>query len=302
MRLVLLSAIGLWLGGALVLSELRWFARQPLTARLRPYSPGGLRTRASHGSALSAETFRDVVKPICDSLGERLARLFGVNEDLAIRLERVHSPLDASAFRLRQLGFTLATFAVAVLVIAAVGPPAPAALLLLLGGPLLTFLLLEQKLSSASEAWKRRLFLELPVVAEQLAMLLSAGFSLGAALNRLAERGRGHAAADLGRVCGRIRQGLSETDAIREWAEVAGVPALDRLVPVLALNREASDLGRLISEEARAIRKDVQRRLVETAERRAQQVWIPVTVAALVPGVIFIAVPFVEALRLFSTN
>ena len=62
----------------------------------------------------------------------------------------------------------------------------------------------------------------------------------------------------------------------------------------------SSDLGRLISEEARSIRKDTQRRLIETAERRAQQVWIPVTVAALVPGVIFLAVPFMEALRLFA--
>jgi hypothetical protein len=31
-------------------------------------------------------------------------------------------------------------------------------------------------------------------------------------------------------------------------------------------------------------------------------VWIPVTVAALVPGVIFLAVPFIEALRLFSNT
>ena len=44
------------------------------------------------------------------------------------------------------------------------------------------------------------------------------------------------------------------------------------------------------------------RELIETIERRGQQVWIPVTVAALVPGVIFLAVPFVEALRLFSTS
>jgi pilus assembly protein TadC len=143
-------------------------------------------------------------------------------------------------------------------------------------------------------------FLELPVVSEQLAMLLSSGYSLGAALNRLAARGTGNTARDLARVCGRIRQGLSEIDALREWAEVADVDALDRLIPVLALNREASDLGRLLSEEARAIRRDVQRELVETAERRGQQVWIPVTVAALVPGVIFICIPFIEALKLFS--
>jgi hypothetical protein len=67
-----------------------------------------------------------------------------------------------------------------------------------------------------------------------------------------------------------------------------------------SLNHQAGDLGSLIGEEARAIRRDVHRELIETVERRGQQVWIPVTVAALVPGVILLAVPFVHALRLFS--
>ena len=80
------------------------------------------------------------------------------------------------------------------------------------------------------------------------------------------------------------------------------VDALDRLVSILVLNREAGDLGRLISEEARSIRRDVHRELVETVERRGQQVWIPVTVATLVPGVIFLAIPFIEAMRLFTDS
>ena len=58
----------------------------------------------------------------------------------------------------------------------------------------------------------------------------------------------------------------------------------------------------LIGEEARAIRRDVHRELIETIERRGQQVWIPVTVAALVPGVIFLAVPFIDALSLFANS
>ena len=89
-------------------------------------------------------------------------------------------------------------------------------------------------------------------------------------------------------------------DALREWASVARVAAVDRLVPVLALNREAADLARLVSDEARGIRRDVHRQLVETMERRAQQVWVPVTVATLVPGVIFLSIPFIQALKLFS--
>ena len=293
------SALMLAVGVTLLLSEVRWFARPSLLDRLRPYAPGGMSSR-SRTRLPSMESFRDVIGPLCRVSGERLSRALGVSEDLATRLERIHSPLDVTAFRVRQLGWSGAGFAVGCLLAAALHPPFVLALVFIVSGPSLAFLILENQVAKASEAWKRRLFLELPVLSEQLAMLLSAGFSLGAALNRLAARGRGNAARDLARVCGRIRQGLSEIEALREWAALAEVEALDRLIPVLALNREASDLGRLISEEARAIRRDVQRELVETAERRGQQVWVPVTVAALVPGVMFLAIPFIHALQLFS--
>jgi tight adherence protein C len=298
-RLAIAGAFSLWVGTTLVLSEVRWFARPPLAQRLRPYVPGGLAGDGRTG-LLSMESFRDVVGPLSRSIGERLARAFGVSEELAVKLDRLHSPLDVTAFRVRQVGRMVAALGAAGLVDLAVRPPVVVGVLVLVGAPLLAFLVVEQQASSASAARQRRLFLELPVLAEQLAMLLSAGFSLGAALTRLATRGTGVCAEDLRRVIGRIRQGLSEVEALREWATVADVPALDRLVPVLALNREASDLGRLISEEARSIRRDVQQELVETMERRSQSVWIPVTVATLVPGVIFMAIPFIEALRLFS--
>jgi Flp pilus assembly protein TadB len=287
-----------WAGATLVLADLRWFARVPLTERLRPYAPGGM--GRAPGRLLAAASFREVAGPLARTIGSTVARVFGITEELSLRLERVHSPLDVTTFRVRQLGAMVAGFGGGALAGAATRPPAAMAALLVLGTPLLAFLLLEHQLARASAAWQRRIFLELPVVSEQLAMLLSAGFSLGAALNRVARRGRGATARDLERLCGRIRQGLSEIDAIREWAEVARVPALDRLVPVLAMNREAADLGRLLSDEARAIRRDVHRQLVETMERRSQEVWIPVTVATLVPGVIFLAIPFIEALRLFA--
>ena len=299
-RLAILCALALLMGTTLVLSQLRWFSRPPLLERLRPYSPAGMGRTARRPAILSVESFRDVVRPLCRTLGERVARLFGVSEELGTRLERIHSSDDVTGFRVRQLGWSGAGFGAGTLLAVALGPPAPLALLFILSGPLLGFLVLEQQVASASDAWRRRLTLELPVVAEQLAMLLSAGYSLGAALNRLASRGGGNVSRDLARACGRIRQGLTEIEALREWADLADVEALHRLLPILGLNREASDLGRLISEEARSIRKDTQRRLIETAERRAQQVWIPVTVAALVPGVIFLAVPFLEALRLFA--
>jgi Flp pilus assembly protein TadB len=297
-RLLVAGGVAVWVGATLVLAEFRWFARVPLSERLRPYAPGGL--GRSPTLLLASSSFRDVIRPLARSVGSTVARIVGVTEELAVRLERVHSPLDVTAFRMRQLGGLVAGFAGGILVAAAARPPFAGGAVLVVGGPLLAFLLLEQQLARASAAWQRRVFLELPVVGEQLAMLLSAGYSLGSALNRIAQRSSGAVARDLERVCNRIRHGLNEIDAIREWAEIARVPALDRLVPVLAMNREASDLGRLISDEARSIRRDVHRELVEMMERRGQEVWIPVTVATLIPGVIFLAIPFIEALRLFA--
>lgn len=302
MRLLALSTVAMWGGLTLVLSRVRWFHRGRLTDRLRPYTPGGMAGAGNEGGVLSVASFRDVIAPLARSTGERLARLLGVSEELAVRLDRVHSPLDVTAFRVRQLGWSSVGFVLGMLGALAAGLPTAPALLFVFGAPTLAFLVLEQQLASRSSRWQRGIFLELPVVSEQLGMLLSSGYSLGAALTRTAERGSGAVSADLGRVVARVRQGLTEVEALREWAAVAQVEALDRLVGVLALNREAGDLGGLIGEEARSIRREVQRELVESIERRSQQVWIPVTVATLVPGSIFLAVPFIEALRLFSTT
>lgn len=299
-RGVLVAAGALWVGATLLLSELRWFARVPLADRLRPYTPGGMARRASSG-ILSIESFRDAIGPVSRLVGGRLARVMGVSEDLDIRLRRVHSPMDVTGFRVRQIGVAVVGLLAASVVALGLRLSVAVALVFLVGGPILGFLTQEQRLASESARWQRSVFLELPVVSEQLSLLLSAGWSLTSALNRIAARGSGATARDLRRVCRRIRQGIPEADALREWAHVVRVPAVDRLVPVLALNRDTSDLGRLIGEEARAIRRDVQRERIETAERRNQEVWIPVTVATLVPGVLFMAIPFVEALRLFGS-
>jgi len=297
-RPAVLSGLVLWAGAALVFTELRWFRRPSLADRLRPYLPGGPgRTRVSS----PAGSVADVVAPVARRAGERLARLLGVGEDLELRLTRLHSPVDASAFRVRQVGTATLTMAIGALAAIALGAPAPLTLLLVAGAPLLVFVTVEQRLGARSTAWQRRVFHELPVVAEQLALLLSAGWSLTAALDRISARGSGAAARDLARVCRRVRQGVGEAAALQEWAVVARIAAVDRLVAVLALDRHTGDLGRLVTEEARTARRDAHRELVETVERRNQQVWIPVTVATLLPGSLFMGIPFIEALRMFGT-
>lgn len=296
---MLAAAMLVFFGGAtLLLSELRWFRRRPLVERLAPYCVG-----AGHRYGTRRPTFsswHELMVPLARWFGDRLARCLGVAEPAGRRLERVHSPSTVGDLRLRQLAAAGAGFGVGALVAVGLRLPGPPALTAVLGCSLLGFWALEQRLASVSRSWQRSLASELPVVAEQLGMLLGAGYSLGAALGRLADRGKGACGSDLRRVVARIHLGLSEADALREWAELADVPSLHRLVGVLALNRDTGDLAQLVADEARHARRDLHRNLVETVEKRAQQVWIPVTVAALVPGAIFLAVPFVEALRLFS--
>jgi tight adherence protein C len=299
--LVPASAAALWAGSTLLLSDRRWFARRPLFERLQPYH-AGFDGQHARPWPVSVTSFVDIAGPVARAIGEKAARAAGVTEELELRLRRLHLSVDVTGFRLRQLGWSVVGFGTGAILGLATRAPAPLALLFLMAGPLLGFLLLEQRLAAASDAWRARLLLELPVICEQVAMLLSAGYSLGGALRRIASRGQGCATTDVRRVCRRVSQGVSEIDALREWAAIARVDGLDRVVAVLALSNEASDLGRLLSDEARALRNDVQRQVLETIDRRAQQVWIPVTIAALVPGVIFLAVPFVDALRIYATN
>lgn len=297
-RIAALSTIGVWFGATLLLSELRWFRRLPLVDRLAPFTPGSaLRHRGLGGGQ---RTFHEVLGPVAATIGERVSRGFGVSEELALRLERVHSTDDPTSFRTRQVGRAATALVGAVGLALVLDITGVAAIAVVLMPPLLTFLVIEQRLAARSERHQAHLMLELPVVAEQLGMLLSSGYSLTGALTRLAARSHGACAADLTRLTARTRHGVSIDDALRDWSRTADLAAVDQLVSVLTLHHDASDLGRLISNEARGIRRTRQRELIERIERRNQQVWVPVTVATLVPGVIFLAVPFSTALSGFS--
>lgn len=297
-RLVAAAALLMFVGFTLVLSEFRLFKTQSLSARVSPYLPGGRTTR--NRELLSLESFGQLLRPLAEASGALTARVFGVSEELPRRLRRVHWEIDASGFRVRQIGWALGAAGVAIAIGLVIGLPAPLFAIFAIVAPLLAFLIVEQQLASASDRWKERTFQELPVVAEQIAMLLGSGFSLGAALQRISARGTGVIAQDLAVVVQRIQQGSSENAALREWADIVDVEAVTRVVSILSLNREAGDLGSMVAGEARTIRAEAHRALLESIEKKNQQVWIPVTLAALVPGVILMMIPFISALSEFG--
>lgn len=280
-------------GSILLLAEVPWFDRRPTVARLSPYLRAGRRSGAPRGSA---DSLVQVLAPIAQQLGERLSATLGVTEDLGLRLQRAGEAIRPAEFRVRQLTRGLVALLLAGAAAIAIGPPLPMTLALVLGAPTLVVLADEQRLSLLARRRKHSLRAELPVVVEQLGMLLSAGYSVSGALTRLSSRSGGVVAQELQVVMRTVRHGSTEAAALEEWAERCGVDAVRRLVAVLSLQGTAGDLGTLISDEAHAVRAEAQRDLLESIERRAQLVWVPVTVATLVPGLIFLAVPFIAAM------
>lgn len=293
--------VALWIGATLVLSAIPRIQRPSLLTRLAPYHQGTAGTRARR-SSWSVASMRDVLAPLAELVGLVASRITGTREPLARRLARVHSPLEPTAVRLRQLALSVAALGGAGALCLLVVPPPLLALGLLVGAPLTVLAVTEHRITAAAQHWQADVFSELPVVAEQLGMLLSSGWSLGGAIARLAERGSGCCARDLGRVAARTRQGLSDVAALGEWAEVTQVAGVQRLVHVLALHRDTTDLGQLIAEESRVLRAEAHRQLIATLDRRSQSVWIPVTVATLVPGVILMSIPFISVMRVFANG
>lgn len=297
-RIWLPAGIGLAIGATLLLSAHPWGQRFSLTERLRPYTAGGHQRdrRATPDSALRWTSVGELWRTIVVDLGGRLAERTQHRDGLAQRLARVGSSETAASVRSRQVVCAVITLLGGAGAAGIVRGPWYLSLAFVIVPAVVAVLVIEDRTRTASTRWQQQLADELPVVAEQLGMLLGSGYSLGAAMHRLTDRGRGIAATGLAQVLSRVRHGVSDIDALREWAAMAEVPALDRLVSVLALNWEANDLGTLISAEARTMRRDAQRQRLEVIERRGQQVWVPVTIATLVPGVIFMAVPFVDAM------
>lgn len=276
-----------WIGSTLLLDRVPWFRTPPLHRRLAPYRPD---------ATAVASTRPGAAQQFVDQSADRLAAALGLRGPLAERLERAGVSAPPAAVRSRRFTVVVVATLLAAAAVAAVQPgwAAAGALVAAAGaGSLATDELL---LAARARRRAEQVQGELPVVAEQLGMLLSAGYSLPAALQRLARRGNGAVADGLAQVVRRVRQGESEHDALATWARSTGVDGAARLVKVLTIHRQAGDLGQLISDEARSVRAEHHRALLESIARRGQLVWIPVTVATLVPGLVVLAVPFASAM------
>ena len=243
--------------------------------------------------------------PAVRSAAELLDRVVGGTASVRRRLERAGSPLTVSEFRAQQVVWALVAFcgAAAVAVLVAVNSPGrlvPLAVLVLLAA-VTGAMLRENRLTAQVRTHERQVLLELPAVAELLALSVAAGEGPVAALERVVARSNGALARELGEVLAAIRTGTPVAGAFDAYSRRTGVAPVARFASGLAVAIErGTPLADVLHAQAGDVREAHRRALIETGARREVTMMVPVVFLVLPTTVMFAFWPGVVGLRMVT--
>jgi tight adherence protein C len=297
--LISYAAVGVLLGGGLgvgiclMLWALPRWGAMTLDRRIAPY-------------------IRDIADPLgltpltpstrWNSWGPSLAARIGGADALDARLRRAGRPPEATAFRLRQLGWALgglaggAVLAVAV-TLAGGGNPGLSVLPVVAG--VATGAIPELRLSQAVRARAQRVAEELPTILEFLALCLAAGESVFDAIRRVAAIGHGDLVELLRHAVVEVGTGSSLADALRSVGRDAQVPAVARSIDqIVAAIERGAPLAQVLQAQAQDAQEEAKRVLIEQAGRKEIAMLFPLVFLILPLSVLIAIFPGVLMLRL----
>jgi tight adherence protein C len=136
------------------------------------------------------------------------------------------------------------------------------------------------------------LLAEFPVVAELLALAVTAGESPTAAMARVTRLSGGELARELGAALGRARAGVPLADALQQVADRTSLDPLARFVDglLVALER-GTPLAEVLRAQAADVREAGKRRLLESGGRKEIAMMVPVVFLVLPVTVLFALYP-----------
>ena len=303
-----MTALTLWgaaLGAAaaagllLVVARIRVIRRPQLSLRVLPYvrdlpqvgRTPSLKVVSSSPTAAAAGVFG----PLLRSMADGVERVLGGSTSVHRRLERAAIEQSVHEFRVEQVLWGLAGFAVAAAygVLRAVSGSGGTLSSLLLCGVAFALGVIgrDNYLSSQVKTRERRILAEFPTIAELLAMAVAAGESPVAALDRVCHRSGGELSRDLSRVLAAVRTGEPVGAAFDAWAATTGLPLVARFAQGIAV---ALERGTPLAD----VREAGRRELIEVAARKEVFMMIPVVFLVLPVTVFFAFWPGVIGLNL----
>ena len=292
--------LALWgavLGGAvgagllLVTARLAVVRRPQLAVRVLPYLRDLAETPTASPAAPSS-TVASVFGPVLASVAAGVEKVLGGAHSVRRRLDRANLDRNVHEFRIEQVQWGLAGFAIvaAYALLDALRSPgnAVSSLVLCLVGFAFGVLLRDNRLTAQAVNRERQILTEFPTVAELLALAVAAGESPVAALTRVVERSRGELSADLAAVLADIRTGVPVGQAFDALAARTGLPLIARFCEGVAVAVErGTPLADVLHAQAADVREAGRRQLIETAARKEVFMMVPVVFLVLPVTVMF---------------
>ena len=143
----------------------------------------------------------------------------------------------------------------------------------------------------------KRISLELPTDLEKLGIYLGAGHSISGAIRKIASNASGSTFDLFRNLENSLNSGMELEEALDEIKRSYPTNSVKRMATALESANFGANLPRVVRQEANAQRIQIQRDSLALMEKNAQKIWIPITIAALVPGIILIFVPFLSVMK-----
>ena len=296
MLLGLVGALGL----LLAITYAPPFRSVRLVDRLAPYvhdtpAPSRLLGTATEPGLLTA--VRRVFGPAVGDGARLVDRMLGGRWAVRRRLDALATDVTIEDFRVEQvvwggLGLLAAALVASVGSLAAGGVNLLSAGLLCVAGLLAGVLGRDWWLTQQVQRREELLLAEFPVVAELLALAVTAGESPVAAIARVTRLSGGELARELGEALGRARAGVPLVDALQEVADRTSLDALARFVDGLLVAIErGTPLAEVLRAQAADVREAGKRRLLEAGGRKEIAMMVPVVFLVLPVTVLFALFP-----------
>ncbi|WP_091942344.1 type II secretion system F family protein [Trujillonella endophytica] len=271
-----------------------------LVDRLAPYLHDAPPPSRLLGTATEPGLFgaaRRLAGPTITDGARLLDRVVGGRAAVRRRLDALASDATVEDFRVEQvvwggLGLLGAAGVASVGTLAAGELNVLSALLLCVAGLVGGLLGRDWWLTQQVRRREELLLAEFPVVAELLALAVTAGEGPAAAIDRVTRLSGGELARELGGALGRARSGTPLTEALQEVADRTSLDPLARFVDGLLVAIErGTPLAEVLRAQAADVREAGKRRLLEAGGRKEIAMMVPVVFLVLPVTVLFALFP-----------
>lgn len=295
----LLCGTGLW-------TVLWWLStrRVGLVERVAPYvtTPPGRSRLLDEAPVTSPFAVAErLLAPVLADLGRLLERLGSSSASIQRRLQLLGAPRTVEQVRIEQvlwgvLGLAAGLVVAILSIVRGASPVLMSAVVVL--AALAGVIGRDEVLSHQVAARRRALAAELPDIAELMALAVSAGEGVLAALTRVAEVSDGELTAELRRVRAEVHSGVPLSVALERLAGRTDAAAVSRFADGVAVAVErGAPIAEVLRAQAQDARDTARRDLLEVGGKKEVTMMLPVVFILLPITVLFALFPGIVTLE-----